>query len=363
MNKIVKKLIVRLDRNIHSKRVDDLLRYFNYFFITIGLLFFSLTIGVIGFMVIEQYNFIEALYMTVITLSTVGFGEVKALSNGGRIFVTLFIIFNVGIFAYSLGNLANFLIQGDYKRVFKDLMIGRKIDKMKNHIIVCGYGRYGESVIQHLLKQDLPCVLIEANIEKIKEIRKKKLITVLEGDATDEETLLEAGVDHAKALITTLPEDADNVYVILSARQANPNLQIISRANMASSRKNLMKAGANNVLVPENIGGFYMSALITKPDIIQVFTEISSIEGSSFRLAEVILDPLPLRLHGKSLHDLEIEKLTGVKIIGTKYEGGPMNVNPSGEVHLKDKMGIVVLGNKEQISSFHQMSRNFTIIE
>ena len=363
MREILIQFIRKFDQNIHPKRIREVLRYVNYLLITFGLIFFSISVGVIGFMLIENYSFSDALYMTIITVSTVGFGEVRQLSTEGRMFVSLLIIFNVGIFAYSVGNLANFIVDGDYKRIFKDLLIGRKIDKMKDHIIVCGYGRYGKSVVQHLLNQDLPCVLIETDLEKVEDIRKESLITVLEGDATDEETLKEAGVDHARALVTTLPEDADNVYVTLSTRHLSTDIKIISRANIASSKKNLLKAGANQVLIPENIGGFYMSSLITKPDIIQIFTEISSLGGSSFRLAEIILDPLPSRLIGKTLQDLNLEEKAGVKVIGMKLENGTMTVNPTKEIELQEKMGIVVLGNQEQISKFHHLTREFDLIE
>ena len=363
MRELLIDLIRKIDNNIHPKRIREVLRYFNYILITFGLILFSISIGVVGFIVIEGFSFVDALYMTIITVSTVGFGEVRQLSTEGRMFVSLLIIFNVGIFAYSVGNLANFIVQGDLRRIFKDLLIGRKIDKMNDHIIVCGYGRYGRSVIQHLLNQNLQCVLIETDLEKVEEIRKEQYITVLEGDATDEETLREAGVDHARALVTTLPEDADNVYVTLSTRHLNTEIKIISRANIASSKKNLLKAGANQVLIPENIGGFYMSSLITKPDIIQIFTEISSLEGSTFRLAEIILDPLPSRLLGRTLSDLSLEEKAGVKIIGMKYHNGEMTVNPIPNTELKEKMGIVVLGNQEQISKFHSFVREFDLIE
>ncbi len=356
-------LIKRFDRNIHPNRIDDVFNYIHTISISLSLLAGSILIGVIGFVIIEGYNLLDAFYMTIITISTVGYGELYPLSNAGRLFVSFLIITNIGVFAYAATNLANFIVSGNFQRIFGDLFVGRKIDHMKNHIIVCGFGRYGKSVIENLLNQQLDVVLIENDQEKVNEIRKDKNIIVLDGDATDEYTLIEAGVDHAQALITTLPVDADNVYTILTARQINPQIKIISRANLASSKSKMMRAGANEVLVPENIGGFYMSALVTKPDIINVFTEISGFEGRNFRMAETIIEPLPDRLKGRTIGDLALESHAGVKIIGMKSPDGHFLVNPPNKTPLEEGMGILVIGNEHQIGTFHTLTEEFEFIE
>lgn len=363
MDSLLIKLIQNLDKNIHPKRIGTIRYYLNYLFIIAGLLSITVTVGVFGFMFIEKFNFVDAFYMTIITVSTVGFGEIRPLTSSGRIFASFLILSNIGIFAYSISNLASFIISGEYKQIVKDLMIGRKIDKMKNHIIVCGYGRYGRSVVEHLVNQKIPCVLIEQNLEKIDKIRKNKEVIVLDGDATDENTLQEAGISSARALITTLPKDSSNVYTILSARHLNPSLRIISRANEASSKKNLIKAGANEVLIPENIGGFYMSALITKPDIIQAFSEMSSLENSSFRMAEIIIEVVPNHLEGKTIADLKLEEKAGVKIIGTKHQEDSFKVNPPLSTPILQNTKVLVIGNQEQIGKFHEITTEFYYIE
>lgn len=363
MKSILVRLIKQFDNHIHPKRIDTITYYLNYLLIISGLLIFSILIGVIGFMLIEHYKFIDAFYMTIITVSTVGFGVIRPLSPSGRLFASFLILTNIGIFAYSITNLAAFLINGEYRQIFKDLLIGRKIDQMENHIIVCGYGRYGKSVVEHLNNQQIPCVLIEQDLEKIEKIRKSREVIVIDGDATDEDTLQEAGIATARALITTLPKDSSNVYTILSARHLNPSLRIISRANEASSKKNLIKAGANEVLIPENIGGFYMSALITKPDIIQAFSEMSSLENSSFRMAEIIVQTVPKRLEGKTLADLELERKTGVKIIGAKCQEGSFTVNPPLTTPILKNTKVLVIGNQDQIGKFHKITTEFYYIE
>jgi len=331
--------------------------------VTLAALAISMLIGIVGFVLIEKMSIIDALYMTVITISTVGYGEVTELSNAGRLFVSFLIITNIGVFAYAVTSLARFFVQGDAARILEDLFVGRKIDKMKNHIIVCGYGRYGRNVIDNLLFENIQCVLIETDAERVEEIRKEKTITVLEGDATDERILLEAGVDHALALITTLPEDADNVYTVLTAKQLNPELKIVSRANKASSKSKLVRAGADEVLVPESIGGFFMSAMVTKPDIINVFTELSSFESHSFQLAEVVFDPLPERLVGKTLADLNLEEQSGVKIIGMKDRFDHFSVNPTASTEVKEGIGILVIGNQDQLDKFHALTKEFDLVQ
>lgn len=363
VDKQLKKLILRYNKHIHPNRLDLVIKFIASFVRISFLLFLSILLGILGFMLIEGLNFVDSLYMTLITISTVGFGEVRPLSYHTRLFVSFFILTNIGIFAYTVGLFAGYVVEGQFREVFKNLVIGRKMNRMKNHIIVCGYGRYGKNVVEQLVAQNHEVVLIESDIEKTAVLRQKKNVTVLDGDATDEDFLKEAGVLYAKALITTLPVDADNVYVILSARQLNSNIKIISRATQASSKKKMVHAGANHVLVPENIGGFYMSSLVTKPDIVDIFDEILGMGSSGFKMVEIILRPLPKRLANQTLGDLQIETRTGVKIIGIKTPGLESKINPKLDLPLLEGMAIIVLGNSEQIEAFHEHTSEFIFIE
>jgi len=352
-----------IDNKIHPDRMRKVKFYFRKVIIAFSLILFSIAFGVVGYVVIEGYSLLDAFYMTIITISTVGYGEVEPLTEAGKLFSALLIITNIGIFTFALTSLSSFIIDGHFRRIFHDLNIGRKIDRMKDHVIICGYGRYGKSVAAHLLKQGINCVVIEASREMVEQIREDSLLIALDGDATDEDVLGEAGIDHARALMTTLPDDANNVYVTLTARQLNPNLKIVSRANIASSEAKLIRAGADHVLVPENIGGFYMSALVTKPDIIEVFTDLAGLKDRQFRMAEIVLDKIPEHLTNKQIKDMAIPESSGVQIIGLKQSDGTFVVNPSGETNLMEGCALLVLGNEDQISKFHDHTKEFKFIE
>jgi len=362
LKKALTYFIQKIDNNIHPKRLGNLIVYLKSFLISLTALFVSVLIGVIGFVIIEGMSIIDAFYMTIITVSTVGFGEVQELSPAGRIFVSFIIITNIGVFTYALSNIFRFFVQGDASRVFSDLLVGRKIDKMNNHIIVCGYGRHGSKVLDNLINQNIECVLIETDVESVAEIRKQKQVTVLEGDATDENTLLEAGVERASALITTLGEDSHNVYVVLTARQLNSEMKIVSRANKSSSKSKMILAGANEVLIPENVAGFYMSAIITKPDIINVFSDLTGFEGSNFKMAELFVDEHSTQLIDKTLGEIALEATTGVKVIGLKHSGDQYIVNPTDETVIGTDMSLIIIGNEDHLNRLDSFVQNCKII-
>ncbi len=357
------RIIYWIDNDIHPHRLDLARKYLRRILLAFGLLLVPLVLGISGFMLIEGYNLLDAVYMTVITVSTVGFEEVHPLSKAGRVFATILIIVSLGIVTYSLSTLSTFIFEGKFKRMVTDLLVGRKIDKMKDHIIICGYGRYGSSVVKHLAGQNKAMVIIESDLEKVQNLRASTDYVVLSGDATDEDLLREAGVEHASALITVMPKDAGNVYITLVARQMNPYIKIISRANQANSKKQLRRAGADHVIVPENVGGYYMSALITKPDIVEVFSEISSSETGRYRMAEVILNPLPDFLKGKHIGHLQIKEKSGANVIVLKGADGSFVVNPKEDTELTEGAALLVIGDDDQLDRFHELTKEFEFID
>ncbi len=228
------------------------------------LLVLILISGILGFKLIENYSWSDALYMTIITVSTVGYTEVKPLSEAGKTFTSIFIILNVGVFAYILSVFSYFVIEGEIFKKMHLNLIGTHIKKLSNHVILCGYGRYGKEAATHFQKHGIPFVVIEKNSEKITLIQESNdKILYLQEDATQDESLLEAGIAKAGTLITALSEDSDNVFTVLTARQLNPGIDIISVAKDPKSEKKLLLAGANHVVMPEQIGGFYMATLVT----------------------------------------------------------------------------------------------------
>jgi voltage-gated potassium channel len=313
------------------------------------LLLLIIIIGTGGFIIIENYSFLDSLYMTVITVATVGFREIHPLSDIGKIFTIFLIITSMGIFVYSISLITTTIIDGEFKSYFKDYKTNVEIKKMKNHIIVCGFGRNGKQAVEELVIHRQPFVIIEQTREIIKEFETNSGMHFIEGDATIDETLIKAGIKSAKAVITALPIDADNLFVVLSARSLNPNLVIISRGTNDSSEKKLKIAGANNVVLPEKVGGAHMATLVVKPDVVEFLRNISVYESSSVNLEEVFCKDMPEIFHNKTLAELDIRNKTGANIIGFKTINGEYIINPLSETRMLADAKLFVLGTPEQI--------------
>jgi len=319
-----------------------------------ALLLLAIATGVIGYMLIEGFSFVEALYMTVITLSTVGFGEVKPLSPPGQIFTVILIIFNIGIFTYAIATFSSFLLDGGFKEMLEIKRMEKKISKLENHVIVCGYGRYGQAVARHLIRHHRKFVIIDESREVVDQIPEAKELLFLEGDATSDEVLEFAGIQKAESLIAALPHDSDNVFVILSARQFNSKLNIIARANEPSSERKLKRAGADHVVLTNQIGGFFMAALVTKPDTVEFFTTLTEKGNDMPNFEEVTFDHLSDNIRGKTIRELQIRVKTGANVVGLKTPEGEFIINPSPNTKLEEHCGIIVLGTTEQIEQFKQ---------
>ena len=223
-----------------------------------------LIVVVLGFYFIEDYSLGDSLYMTIITDSTVRFQEVKPLSVSGRNFTMFLIVLSLGTFAYAISTIFLYLIDGEFKKHLLELRKVKKIQKLENHVIICGYGRNGKQIVQELNESGQDYVLIEKDPEVINEAIAENCNNYLEGEATEDAVLIEAGMGRAKALITTLPEDADNAFLVLTAREMNRKLFIISRASKDSSDKKIKMAGADNVVMPDKVGGTHMASLVVE---------------------------------------------------------------------------------------------------
>jgi voltage-gated potassium channel len=234
---------------------------FKTFYVAVSLLLFVIVTGIVGFSLIEHYNFTDALFMTIITISTVGFKEVEPLSPQGMYFTAFLIIVSFGIFAYAVTTLTRYVIDGEFRHYYKSNKVRRKIKSLKNHVIVCGYGRNGQQAVQELLEHNASIVVVEREEEVLDKILEIPDLLYVQGDSTQDETLDACNVKSAKALISALPLDSDNLYVVLSARELNPDLTIISRASDEQSNRKLKRAGATNVIMPDKIGGQRMAKL------------------------------------------------------------------------------------------------------
>ena len=301
-------------------------------------------------MLIEKYTFVEAMYMTTISITTAGFQEVRPLSDAGRLFTMFLLITSWVSFAFVITRITEFVITGEINKYFKTRRIMNNISKLTGHVIICGYGRNGQQAVHNLKLHGVPVIFIEKDVDLIKrELPDPNNALYLVGDSTDDDLLLSAGIERAKALITTLPTDADNLFIVLSARSLNPGMQIISRASESNSISKLKKAGADSVIMPDRIGGAHMATLVTKPDVIEFIDYLSGEEGEAINMESVAYDQLPDAIKDKSLHDIMNWKKTGVNCIGIKSSEGKFIINPLEDTVISKDMKVIVLGTRWQI--------------
>jgi len=321
--------------------------YLKRLYINIGLIAFSLSFGIFGFAFLENYSWVDSIYMTIITLSTVGYGEVEKLSDHGKIFASVFIVLNIGIFAYALSTIVSFIASGEFIAFFKDYKNLKRVNMLQNHVIVCGYGRNGTQVCMELEKEKYAYVVIEINEKVIKQLQELK-IPYIEGNAVDENVLKQARIDTACAIITTLPEDADNIFVVLTARYLRKDILIISRASQENAEVKLKRAGADNVIMPEKIGGAQMASLVVKPDVLEFIAHLSG-QDSNFGLEEIPVDNLSESFHYQTIKDIELRKNTGAHIIAIRTEQGEYVINPNPETVIQKGKKIILLGTKQEL--------------
>ncbi|HET6994998.1 MAG TPA: potassium channel protein [Chitinophagaceae bacterium] len=309
-----------------------------------------IVVGIVGYMLIEKYNIIEALYMTTLAVTTVGFREVRTLSQGGQVFTTFLLIFSWGALIFILSRLTQIIVSGEINKYFKTRRIMTTIDKMKRHVIVCGLGRNGQQAARTLKMHNVPFLIVEKREEMIeKYVADNPDAIYIVGDGTEDEVLQKAGVDRAQALITALPTDSDNVFIVLTARSLNPHIRIISRASHVASQPKLIKAGADSVILPDKIGGTHMATLVTKPDVIEFIDYLSGEEGESINMESVPYNDLPDAIKDKTLYEVMTWKKTGVNCIGIKNKEGKFVINPPENTVINQGMKVIVLGTRQQI--------------
>jgi len=303
--------------------------------------------GVLGYMIIEGDNILNALYMTIITISTGGFGEIHKLSIPGKIFTIFLIISSFGTFAYAITTIITYLVEGQLRHVIRGYK-SKTRKKMENHVIVCGFGRNGQQAVKELEAHNYQFVVIDQNHDFIIK-NMDKPARFIEGDATQDETLIKANIKTAIALLATLPVDADNLYVVLTARSLNPNLKIISRASDESSEKKLRMAGVDSIVMPEKVGGAHMAELVTRPDVIEFLEHLTVHRDEPTNLEEIVCHDLPEGVRNKTIDEIGIRRKTGANIIGFKIPDGEFILNPKPETLLTQDSKLFVLGTEEQM--------------
>jgi voltage-gated potassium channel len=323
------------------------------FFLAVVLTIVSFGGGMLGFMWIEKFTLLEAFYMTMITISTVGFGELHPLSPDGRLFVSVYIFFNLLVVAYLVSVLTTYIFDGELRNLFQMLRTDQEIRNVSNHIIVCGFGRNGSKAYHELHDSGAQVVIVEQSEALLKntvEVLGGKILAVF-GDATTDETLLAAGIARARALITALPKDADNVFVTLTARELNPGIKIIARASLKTSEAKLLRAGADSVVMPDEIGGSHMANLVIRPEVIRFLDMISGLGPNKLRLEELRPDEMRPEWRGRSIRELDIRSRTGATVIGLKHHTGELLVSPSADTIPQPGDVMLFLGTDDQIAS------------
>lgn len=332
---------------------NPLIRFFRTkIYTAIFLLIIILLIGVSGYKIISGYSWIDAAYMTVITMTTVGFGEVVPLDDQSKIFTIFLILSSVIIMGYALSVITEYILSKDHIEELKHKRMQKKIDNFKGHVVVCGYGRNGKQTVRKLLAHNRSFVVIEKDREMEERLQFDNVPYVI-GNANEDEILIQAGVDRASNFISALPNDADNLFVVLSARQINKNINIISRASNESSYDKLKFAGANNVILPDNIGGDHMASLVVVPGLMEFIDNLSIVGKSNINIEEVAVEKLYSAKSVKTIKDLDLRKKTGCTVIGYKDENGEYIVNPEAELELASNSKIIVLGRPEQIEALN----------
>jgi len=318
----------------------------------------SIITGISGYMLLEHYSLREAFYMTILTISTVGFREVRELSPAGQVFTSFYILYNLGTVAYLISVFSTYIFEGELRTIFKSYMSDQDLKKVKDHVIVCGFGRNGSKACQELLAcQEIVTVIeTDENLLQAKAALSEKVNMVL-GDATQDEVLIKAGIHRAKAIITALPKDADNVFVTLTARELNKNIRIIARASDKSTEPKLLRAGANSVVMPDEIGGSHMANLVTRPDVIHFLEMMNGLGPQKLRLEEFEYQHLRSDLQGCTLHELKISNQTGVTVIGLRTRDNQFVISPHVGTKLREGDALMVLGSDEQIQSFGKLFR------
>jgi len=324
-------------------------KYFAKVYYAIFLLAAVILIGTFGFMVVEGWSFFDSFYMTIITISTVGFNEVHTLSEGGKVFTAFLIITSFGTFAYAVSAITSYIVGGEYKLYFQEFKSLKTAQKMENHTIVCGFGRVGKQAAHDLRFYKKPFIVVEREGEKTDDPENVET-DFIKGDSTDDQVLLKAGLNKATSLITALPKDADNLFVVLSARELNPKLKIISRASSYSSMRKLRIAGADNVIMPDTVGGAHMASLVVTPDIME-FMDLIKVSGkAAINLEEITFQDLPDNLKKTTIGELEAKSLSGCNVIGYRSENGEYIINPATDLKILPNSKLFVLGNPEQIN-------------
>ncbi|MDZ4383624.1 MAG: potassium channel protein [Thermodesulfovibrionia bacterium] len=313
---------------------------------------FVISFGTIGYSIIERWNPFDSLYMTIITLTTVGYGEVHPLSKAGKFFTIILILSGVGAMLYALGSGAKTLIEGELREILGRKKVSKIIEGIRNHYIICGYGRMGKIISKEMSSHGAHFVVIEKSAEVLAIVDKD--ILAIQGDSTQDAILKGAGIEKAQGLISVLSSDADNLYVVLSARGLNPKLRIAARASEEGVEQKLIRAGADNVISPYHIGALRIAHTMLKPAVVD-FIEFATKKGNIELQMEEIKVKEDSHIMGLSLDECEMRKELGIIIVAIKRASGEMEFNPTSASIIKQGDTLIAMGEVNQLKKLEQL--------
>ncbi|MEH6659051.1 potassium channel family protein [Leeuwenhoekiella marinoflava] len=322
-------------------------------YIALLLIMSMLAMGIFGFRFFAEYTWTDAVYMTMITISTVGFGEVQPLNDTAKVFTVILILVSVVVVGYAISIITEYILSRSNFELIKQRSVQKKIDKLNNHVIIVGYGRNGKQAAQKLMTYHKPFVVIELDEEVVNKFQSDD-IPFVTGNANEDEILMAAGVARAATLISALPKDSDNLFVVLSARQINAKMKIISRASEETTYQKLKFAGANNVIMPDKIGGDHMASLVVVPDLLEFLDHLQVATGGRVNVQQINYDAVCPDHKSRAIRDIDLRNRTGCSIIGYKAPDGNYIINPEASLLLEKDSILIVIGRPEQIEKLHK---------
>jgi voltage-gated potassium channel len=312
--------------------------------------------GTLGYAVLEGYSPLEAFYMTAITLTTTGFGEVRPLSDAGRMFTIFLLFLGVGVIAFVLSTTVDFLM-GSFSGQLARRRMQRTIDELKDHVIICGYGRVGSSSANALVQSGYDVVVVEKDAEIVQVVLEQGELPAIEGDATNDDVLRLAGVERASGMLVSTGDDAVNLFVVLSAHALNDDLFIVARSANEENERKMRQAGANRVVSPHRIGGQHMANIIIRPHVTDFFDVVTLDNGQELWLEEFVLADGSL-LRGQTIGQADIRQKTGVTIVAIVGRDGGSTITPRAGTQLESGDQLIVLGTREQLTKLEELTRS-----
>jgi len=305
-------------------------------------------IGTAGYMILEGWSFLDSLYMTIITLTTVGFREVRELDDSGRIFTMLLIISGVGAILYAFLAVFQFVLEGELGLLLGRQRMKSRIEGLKDHYILCGFGRVGEEIAREFFARKLPFVVVESNLEAIERAERREFLLLI-GDATNDATLKEAGVERARVLLAASDSDAGNTFIVLAAKALNSRLFIVARAAYPESEPRMLRAGADRVFSPYNIAGKQMALTALHPLVVEFIDTLASRRDGAPVLAEIDVSEVS-GLAGRTIHDV-LHQFPSVVVLGLDSAAGDLRVGPASDTILRMGDRVILMGQESELEA------------